>query len=266
VGLYSNDDALDLRSSISAVCRLPYDGDQLVELLAELNPDARDPEREGHTTFWLVVADQFHRRGIRSEARERALAIIGKGTDLAVLAGLGMRETDLRKRRRLLDDLAVELHSPLKEKPRKTMKKPEALLFSAGDVLAFRIDDRGSCNNPYETNPRYAHFEPVGWDGCVILRSGLALDYLAWYQVGTTRAPWRERPTLEQVMTRIVRSRVGTISKSHAARMGLERMGTTVPPKSEPPSKKILVWTTAQGICASNHLSRHLGPEGVRFE
>ena len=83
-GLYANDDALDLRSSLAAVCRLPYDGDQLVELLSRLNPDSHDATCEGHSTFWLVIADQFHKRGIRSVARERALACVFRsdpGTD-----------------------------------------------------------------------------------------------------------------------------------------------------------------------------------------
>ena len=117
--------------------QLPYGGDELVELLAELNPDARDPQKEGHSTFWLVVADQFHRRGIRSVAQERALEIIAKGADLAMLAQLGMADADLRKRKRLLAELADELRSPPPEKPRRTLKKPQPLLFGAGDVLAF---------------------------------------------------------------------------------------------------------------------------------
>ncbi|HXJ20632.1 MAG TPA: hypothetical protein VMT03_10395 [Polyangia bacterium] len=95
VSLYCSDDALDLRTSIRAVCRLPYNGDELVGLLVDLNSDAPDPGKEGHSTFWLVVADQFQRRGIRSLARRRALEIIADGTDLSMLAKLGMADADL---------------------------------------------------------------------------------------------------------------------------------------------------------------------------
>jgi hypothetical protein len=258
VGLYAGDDALDLRSSISAVCHLPYGGDQLVELLAELNPEASDPAKEGHSTFWLVVADQLHRRGIRSVARGRALDIIVSGADLEMLAKLGMTDADLRKRRRMLDELATELRSEPPAKPRKTLKKPQPLLFGAGDVLAFRIDRRGNCYNPYQTDPVLANFKPVGWDGTVIVGSGHALEYLAWYAVAPTSVPFKDRPTLEQVMARIqlAKAKVGTLSKSHVARIGLERLGTAVTPKLVPPSRKYLVSVTAQGICASNHLSR----------
>jgi hypothetical protein len=262
VGLYSGDDALDLRASISAVCRLPRDGDELIELLAELNPEARDPANEGHSTFWLVVADQLHRRGIHSGARSRALDIIASGSDLAMLARLGLTDADLRKRRRILDELAAELRSEPPEKPRKTLKKPQPLLFGAGDVLAFQVDERGNCYNPYKTDPVFANFKPVGWDGTMIVASGHALEYLAWYAVAPTSAPFKARPTLEQVTSRLelAKTRAGTLSKSHVARIGLERLGTAAAPKLAPPSKKYLVWTTAQDICASNHLSRWATP------
>ena len=66
--LYSDDFAMDLRSAISAVSRLPYDGDKLVDLLCESEPSAaNNPEDEDYSTFWLVVADQFTKRGIASD-------------------------------------------------------------------------------------------------------------------------------------------------------------------------------------------------------
>jgi hypothetical protein len=268
VGLYSNDDAQDLRSAIRAVCQLPYDGNELVELLAGLNPEVLDQKNEGHSTFWLVIADQFQRRGIRSVARERALEIIAAGTDLAMLAALGMTEPDLRQRKRLLAALADELREPPTEKPRKTLKKAQPVLFGPGDVLVYPIDDRGNCRTPHTTDPVLANFTPVGWDGCVIVASGLALEYLAWYQITPTRAPWHDRPTLAQIEARLnpARTRVGTMSKSHAARMGLELIGNTTPPKVPFPSKGTLVWTTAQNVGASNVLGRWLGEGELKIE
>jgi hypothetical protein len=216
VSLYSSDAALDLRASIRAVCRLPHSGDELVELLADLNSDARDPGKEGHSMFWLVVADQFQRRGIRSVARQRALDVIADGTDLAMHAKLGMAHRDLRKRKRLLDALGDQLRSLPPERSRNTLKQPQSRLFSAGDVLVYRIDGQGNCCNPYLPDSMRASFKPVGWDGCLVVASGLALEYLAWYQLAPTRAPWKDRPTLSQIVARIdpARTRVGTTSRS----------------------------------------------------
>src|SRR5436190_22915382 len=103
-GLYSGDFALDLRGAISAVSRLPFDGDRLVKILCETEPgSADDPDDEDHTTFWLIVADQFARRGIASDrARDRALDIIDSGTDLSMLEKLGMSASNLKKRKKLL--------------------------------------------------------------------------------------------------------------------------------------------------------------------
>ena len=266
--LYGSDDALDLRASIAAVCRLPHDGDRLVELLAGLHPEAGDPASEGHSTFWLVLADQFHKRGIRSIARARALAIIDDGSDLAMRAGLGVDGAGLRQRERVLGKLADELRSPLPEKPRKVLAKPQPLLFRAGDVLAFRVDGQGNCCNPYFPDPEAARFVPAGWDGCVIRACGLALDHFAWYAVGTTTGPWRDRPALERVVDGLdakEESGVGTIPKRHVARMGLELLGNVRLPEAAPPPREAVMGATVADISISNALARWAKPGTLKF-
>ena len=63
--LYSGDFAMDLRSTIAAVVRLPFEVDRLVEILCETEPDAAENSaNEDHTTFWLILADQFAKRAI----------------------------------------------------------------------------------------------------------------------------------------------------------------------------------------------------------
>jgi hypothetical protein len=98
-GLYSGDFAMDLRGTIRAVSRLPLAPDRLTEILSQSQPGpANDPANEDHTTFWLVLADQFSKRGIDSaRARNTALAIIDDGTDLTTREGLGATAADTRK-------------------------------------------------------------------------------------------------------------------------------------------------------------------------
>ena len=98
-GLYSGDFAADLRDAIRAVARLPFEGDKLVDILSGIEPTAaNNPDDDDHTTFWLVLADQFAKRGIACETvRDKALKIIDRGTDLAVLTKLGMEPALLRK-------------------------------------------------------------------------------------------------------------------------------------------------------------------------
>ncbi len=88
-GLYSNDFALDLRATLSAVCRLPVDGHEIVKLMGDLEPVSMVPDDEDHATFWLVVADQLQRRGISSEAQARAMVIIDDNSNHVMLEELG---------------------------------------------------------------------------------------------------------------------------------------------------------------------------------
>ena len=70
-GLYSGDFAMDLRGTIRAVARLPFSADRLVDVLCDAEPGAaRSSVDSDHTVFWLVVADQFAKRGI--DSRESA--------------------------------------------------------------------------------------------------------------------------------------------------------------------------------------------------
>jgi hypothetical protein len=83
-GLYSGDFAMDVRATIRAVVRLPFDPDRLTEILCESEREAAtDPSNEEHTTFWLIVADQFARRGIVCDrVRKKALEIIDGDSDI----------------------------------------------------------------------------------------------------------------------------------------------------------------------------------------
>src|SRR6476659_271008 len=99
IKLYSGDFAMDLRSTIGAVARLPFDAERLVDIVCETEAGAaKNPLDEDHTSFWLVLADQFAKRGIVSErVRDKALAIIDTDEDVAMLERRGMKPTDVRK-------------------------------------------------------------------------------------------------------------------------------------------------------------------------
>src|SRR6476619_5915355 len=126
-GLYSCAFALDLRSAIGALTRLPFDSERLVEIVCEFEPGpAQNPSDEDYTTFWLVLADQFARRGIDSaRARERALQIIDDGADLATQQKRGQAAADLARRRRILEELRARIVQPPPSKSRKVLRNPE---------------------------------------------------------------------------------------------------------------------------------------------
>jgi hypothetical protein len=125
-GLYSGDFAMDLRSTVGAVVRLPFDAERLVDILCETEPTAaNNPNDEEHTTFWLIFAAQFAKRGIASDrVREKALVIIDAAEDIAMLEKLGMKPVDIRKRRRLLEEVRARIVAAPINKPRTVLKKP----------------------------------------------------------------------------------------------------------------------------------------------
>ena len=168
-GLYSGDFAMDLRATVSAVARLPFDPDRLVDILSNTEPSAANtPNNEEHTTFWLVVADQFAKRGIAcDQVRSKALAIIDAGEDIAALEKLGMKAADVRKRRRMLVELRARIVAgPTVSKPRTILRKPQPLLMEVGDLLVYPTC-AGKNINPYypskERNIHYTKHGPAAW-------------------------------------------------------------------------------------------------------
>ena len=237
-GLYSGDFAMDLRSTVGAVVRLPFDADRLVDILCETEPAAaNDPNNEEHTTFWLILADQFAKRGIASDrVREKALGVIDAAEDIAMLEKLGMKPGDLRKRRRLLDEVRTRIVSSPVNKARTILKKPQPLLMDRGDVIVYPTCG-GRCINPYfpskELDKQYTRQGPVpwqqdGWAVAVIIDCGRAFDFLSWYRplkiVGTTS----EKPVLDSLRGDIVwrLDLAGTCPPTHFKKMELEKIGS----------------------------------------
>ena len=237
-GLYSGDLAMDLRSTVRAVLRLPFDADKLVDILSATEPTtANDPADDEHTTFWLIVADQFAKKGVANDGvREKALAIIDGGTDIAALERLGMKEADLRKRQQVLDNLRARIvATAVPVESRKVIRKPQPLLMDVGDVLVYPTCD-GTNINPYfpskEQNIHYSKHGRVpwiqnGWGAIVILDCGRAFEFLAWYRGAVLAETRSEKPTAESLrggMLWVLRS-PGTCSASHVKRMELEKIG-----------------------------------------
>src|SRR5436305_1042907 len=125
-GLYASDFASDLRALVSAASRLPLDEEALLAAICQMEQaGVDDPANEDHTIFWLVLADEFEKRGIYSaRVHELALSIIDVGTDGAMMQKLGMRPADLHKRAAKVRELRARIVAqPKASKPRKTLQR-----------------------------------------------------------------------------------------------------------------------------------------------
>lgn len=235
-GLYSGDFALDLRSTIGAVVRLPFDSDKLANILCETQPKvANAPGDEDYSTFWLVIADQFAKRSIVCDrVRDKALEIIDSGADIAVLQKLGMNPSGLRKRQKMLLELRERVTAPaVDRRPRPVLKKPQALLMNVGDVFVYPTFG-GRCINAYAASrelDRQGTGTPAwkqdGWAAMVIVDHGRAFDFLAWYRPLTVSKAMLQKPTLEELraveLWRLAHH--GTCSPLHFKRMEFEKIG-----------------------------------------
>lgn len=117
-GLYANDLAKDLKSTITSVLRLPLEPDELITLLQESYPEASSQENdEEYTSFWLVLADQFHKKGVHhSDLFARAIGIIDSGMDLERPERQEMSPADRKKREKAMQKLREQLLSPPQER------------------------------------------------------------------------------------------------------------------------------------------------------
>jgi hypothetical protein len=235
-GLYSSDFAMDLRSAIRAIARLPFDGEKLLEILSETVPTVADnPNEEDHTTFWLVVADQFTKRAIICDrARKEALTIIDADSDLAMHARLGMNASDLSKRRKMLQDVRGRLTAPpISSRPRSVLRKPQTFLMDVGDLLVYPTCG-GRCVNPYFASKEQDRtvtatgWKQDGWSALVIVDRGRAFDFLSWYRPLTLATATVEKPTFEGLRGDVLwkLERAGTCSPVHFKRMELEKIAT----------------------------------------
>jgi len=202
-GLYSSDIAADMRATIKSVLRLPFDEDRIVEILSDCERDAAsDPGNEDHTTFWLVLADQFEKRGVaHAMTRDRAIAIIDGNDDLRMMENRGMKPADLKRRGAKLGDLRTRLASaPRFSKPRATISAPEVYVLEPGVLYACPVQG-SNCINPYLGKKHFeeAPWIPDGWRQFVILDRGRAFDYLAWYQPLVCKKPVQQKPRLSDV-------------------------------------------------------------------
>lgn len=169
VGLYHDDSALDLRETIALLSSMPASGDRILEILLENHGEPVGFDDPGGPAFWLVVADQFERRGIVCErAYERAIAAIETGTDLRDLESRKAAPTDLKKRARILFALGQRLRAPRRPRSRPKAARLPPSVVETGDVYSFPTMSGKGFNAFFPTWER-ARFKPDGWGALLIV-------------------------------------------------------------------------------------------------
>ncbi|HMQ57784.1 MAG TPA: hypothetical protein PKE65_04495 [Rhizobiaceae bacterium] len=180
-GLYQSDAAADLKDEFRRFSRLPLGGAELAAMISQRHPESGDPADEEYSTFWLVLADLFHRHGIEdAQTFDRARAIIADGSDDRVLAELEMSDRDREKRRTALQALAAKWAIPdPKPAKRKILKTPEPFAVEEGDIWIFPTQDGNPPNTYFPEAEIAKRFKPDGWAAFAIVANRHQLGYFA---------------------------------------------------------------------------------------
>jgi hypothetical protein len=229
VGLYSDDSAADLKNTLALLTQLPVDGDRLLDIVIDAYGDSVELTADGGPAFWLVVADQFERKGIRSaRAFQQARKAIDTGADLRDLEARGMPAKDLKKRAAVLAELDRRLQSPRPERARPKATKPPDFVVDIGEVYAFPTMGRQAFNAWYSSWEQ-AKFEPDGWGAMLVLGRGRVFDWLPWCAVASLTVDPSREPSLDAAASAHLigdaREALCVPRKTHLAKMKMRLLG-----------------------------------------
>lgn len=220
-GLYDDDETADLKPTLSVLFGLPIEMEDVARLASG-----------GHTSdlFWLVMADQLERKGLRyGAATDAAIRILTDGSDLERLRNLGMDAADLSKREAGNAALLKRLQSPRPEKPRKTLKKPKPVPVTVGDVVIYPCSERGPVN-PYFSDKllEKVPFFATGWGALQVVDAGFAFDFLPWVGIRRIGRVFETPPSADGLMELPLADVVGygTLSPYRFKRMGMKVIAT----------------------------------------
>jgi hypothetical protein len=237
VSLYAGDFAMDLRAAVASVAKLPFEGDRLLEIICETESAvASNPADEDYATFWLVVADQFARRGIvAARAREMALQIIDGGLDLDTQARLAQSATGLARRSRMLEQIRERIAHPAPTPPRRqVLREPERFVMDVGEALVYPVCDRKPLNPYVAQRQKQISYAPGGpqpwvqdaWGAMIVAERGRAFGFYAWYRPLVILHPRLQKPEEASIADEDLRLQLpGNCPRSQFQRMGLESVG-----------------------------------------
>jgi hypothetical protein len=263
IGLYQDDSAADLRSMIAILAKLPADGDRILQIILDTWKEPVGLDDNAGPAFWLVIADQFERRAIASSrVFEQALSAIDTGADLRDLEARGAEPRDLKKRAKLLSELAQRFRRPrpLRSEPKRST--PPSLVVQPGEVYRFpTMADQAL--NPYLSSWEQGGFKgdgfrPDGWGALLIVGVGRAFDWFPWcaasaLTVDPTRAPSLEDAIQARFIDAQQRGNYFVPRRTHAKKMRLELLGrlaidpikgASALPRDDSPERAVVVgWT-----------------------
>jgi hypothetical protein len=159
---------------------MPASGDHILEILLSEFQRNEDLKEDGSPTFWIVVADQFEKKGISCPtAFEQAIKAIETGADIEDLRSRGMDAKGLESRLRLTNKLLPRFQTPRQKNQLSKARKPIQNCVTAGQIYTFPTM-HGHGFNAWFSNWAEAKFEPDGWGALIIIEVGQVFDWFPY--------------------------------------------------------------------------------------
>ncbi|RAU17070.1 hypothetical protein DN062_14220 [Nitrincola tibetensis] len=231
-GLYEEDEACDVRDSISMLSKMPANGDEILEILIEQYGPVEDLEDDGVPNFWMVVADQYSKKGIVSEkVRMNALKAMDSGYDIQDLKARGLEEKGLKARLKVHAKLKERINNPEPESKRRVAKNPPKQVVKEGEVYVFPTM-QGKGLNAWFSSWEEAGFKPDGWGSLIITSTGREYDWFPWATYVPVNTSPAEKATLEKVLNGRTLFGDGVAycipKQNHFKRMEMEKIGEII--------------------------------------
>jgi hypothetical protein len=139
--IFSDDTALDIRDEWREAILDGLSAEEATARLLKSFDDYFGDDEETEKLFWMAfAAAQFETGRLLPEVRDRALAIIDGGGDVARWDEDG-DEVSARQRERVLERLAAKLRGP-QPKPKRLRRTPSlSIPFDVGDVVRVYEED-----------------------------------------------------------------------------------------------------------------------------
>ncbi len=123
-------------------------GTHVAEITEKLIKDHKDliESPKDKNNFWITIAKaQWECKALDSKVLNRVQTIIESESDIKIWKELGANQSDLKKRRKVLNTFLLKIQTPKKTAKKRVKKKFRDSIFEKGDCLVFKLSNGDYC-------------------------------------------------------------------------------------------------------------------------
>jgi hypothetical protein len=138
-GISSNDDYADVYSEFFELYNDGKEVPEVTELVIARNSEMLSMPEAANNVWFAIAKAQWECKQLQSEIYGRVKEIIDSDADLKILADLDADQSDIEKRRKVLEKFLSKLQS---ERPKAKARKKRVIrdpIFKKGDCLTFKL-------------------------------------------------------------------------------------------------------------------------------